>query len=260
MIACKSVRQREGPRNHANLARIKVVAILKSCSKILFDLDGVLVDSRLIVERTWRRWSERHGIHDTDLVRRAHGRTSRETVRSVAPNLDADTEVRWLAAAEQSDLEGLTVMPGASALLAALRSDEWAVVTSGGRDLASLRLEHSGLPQPGILVAAEDVATGKPSPEGYLLAVRRLGVDCSKCVVVEDTPPGIEAGFGAGAYVIALPTTFPAEALAKADVVVRSLAAIQIIHVNGRLERIIVDPIDQGVPPPPIDRRTLGAK
>jgi len=70
---------------------------------ILFDLDGVLVDSEAVVRRTWQRWAERHGVHIPDLVRRAHGRRSVETIRDVAPTLDAEAEARWLESVERSD-------------------------------------------------------------------------------------------------------------------------------------------------------------
>ncbi|HSA56066.1 MAG TPA: HAD-IA family hydrolase, partial [Gemmatimonadaceae bacterium] len=159
-----------------------------SCRAVLFDLDGVLVDSHLVVERTWQRWLARHDLHIPGLVARAHGRRSVETVLDVAPHLDAETEVRWLAEAELLDTDGLVALPGAQAAIAALPEARRAVVTSGGRALASLRLHQVGLPLPAVLVAAEDVRAGKPSPECYRLAASRLGVDPAQCVVVEDTP------------------------------------------------------------------------
>ncbi|HEX6316129.1 MAG TPA: HAD-IA family hydrolase [Gemmatimonadaceae bacterium] len=208
-----------------------------SCTAILFDLDGVLVDSRGVVERTWRRWAERHHVREPELVRRAHGRRSVETVREVTPHLDATREVEWLAQAELADLEGVIALPGAVAMLNVLAGGEWAVVTSGGRELARRRLAHCGLATPGVLVAAEDVLSGKPSPEGYLLAAKRLGVDASECVVVEDTPAGIESGRSARAKVVALTTTFSALALTAADVVISSLAdlSVQRAHRGLRL-------------------------
>ena len=213
------------------------------CGAILFDLDGVLVDSGPVVERTWRRWAALRGLHVPDLVRRAHGRRSIETVRDVAPHLDADEEVRWLADAELSDLDGVGALPGASSLLATLRDGEWAVVTSGGSELARRRLSHTGLPMPRILVAAEDIPVGKPAPDGYLLAARQLAREPSDCVVIEDTPAGIQAGRAAGAYVVALTTTFPKVLLTGADAVISTLARLR-IH---RAERGLLLLIDQGI-------------
>lgn len=224
-------------------ALVKATVILTlTCDAVLFDLDGVLVDSRAVVERTWRRWGEIHGLDGSQLVRRAHGRRTIETVREVAPHLDMNEEVRWLATAELSDFGGVIALPGAATALDALNEGEWAVVTSGGRDLARRRLECASLPVPRILVAAEDVQAGKPSPEGYVAAAMRLGVDPSRCVVVEDTPPGLEAGRLANARIVALATTFPHTDLTRADAVAKSLAAVKIGHSSdGLILRIAHD-------------------
>jgi sugar-phosphatase len=143
--------------------------------------------------------------------------------------------VRWLAEAELADVEGLVAIQGASPLLAALAQGEWAVVTSGGRQLALLRLQHVGLPVPTVLLAAEDVNEGKPSPEGYRLAARHLGVEPTECVVIEDTPAGIKAGRAAGAKVLAVRTTFPVSDLGEADAVVKTLAVVRITRSDGWL-------------------------
>ena len=205
------------------------------CAAILFDLDGVLVDSRAVVERTWHRWAALRGIRTSDLVERAHGRRSTDTVRDVAPHLDPEEEVRWLAAAELSDLEGVRALPGAASALVALEEGEWAVVTSGGRELARRRLAHAQLPVPTVLVAAEDVLRGKPAPDGYRMAAERLGVDPAQCVAIEDTPAGIQSARLAPARVMALTTTFPGPALAAADVVANTLADVEIQRAKAGL-------------------------
>ena len=196
------------------------------CGAVLFDLDGVLVDSEQVVVRTWNRWAARHRLDIPDLVRRAHGRRSIETVREVAPQLDPMAEARWLEGIESSDAEGLGRLPGAAELFQAIPADRRAVVTSGGRALAEFRLASVGFPAPRVLISADDVQRGKPAPDGYLLAAERLGVAPAECIVIEDTPPGIAAGRAAGATVIAVATTFPAPELDRANVVVPSLAAV----------------------------------
>jgi mannitol-1-/sugar-/sorbitol-6-phosphatase len=216
--------------------------VFLDCRAVLFDLDGVLVESSGSVERAWMQWVERHGLDIPDIVERAHGRRTIDTVRELAPSLDADDEVRWLEATEVADTIGLRVVPGADAALGALVESERAVVTSGGPTLARTRLSHVGLPIPRILVTAADVRFGKPSPEGYQLAAARLGVDPSDCVVIEDTPPGIAAGRAAGAKVIGVATTFRAEALGESDVVLTSLADLRVTRVDGML-RLMVRPL-----------------
>ncbi len=199
-----------------------------SCDAVLFDLDGVLVDSAEVVERTWRRWAARHGLDPARVVRTAHGRRTIETVRLLAPHLEADDEVAALAASESTETDGVYEVPGARELLASLPPRSWAVVTSGIRPVAELRLRHTRLPTPPVLVTADQVRHGKPHPEGYLTAAAQLGVDPARCIVVEDTPPGIEAAHAGGMRVVAVASTYEPEALAAADAVVLALASLRI--------------------------------
>jgi sugar-phosphatase len=161
-------------------------------------------------------------------LRVAHGRRIAETLRLVAPQLDAVAEAAVLDAMEEVEARGLRAAPGAAALLRQLSEAQRAIVTSGSRAVATLRLRTAGLPIPGVFVTAGDVERGKPDPEGYLLAAGRLGVAPSDCVVVEDSPPGVAAGKAAGMRVIAVLTTYPAVALSGADVPLDALADLRV--------------------------------
>lgn len=216
------------------------LGIMFSCAAVLFDLDGVLVDSAEVVERTWRRWAARHGLDPADVIRAAHGRRTIETVRLLAPHLAADEEVATLAASESTETDGLYEVPGARELLESLPPRSWAVVTSGIRPVAELRLRHTRLPTPPVLVTADQVRHGKPHPEGYLTAAARLGVDPARCVVVEDTPAGIEAAHAGGMRVVAIASTYEAEALVAADAVVPALAWLRIGTSSVDILRIAV--------------------
>jgi sugar-phosphatase len=196
------------------------------CGAILFDLDGVLMDSRVAVERAWERWAAGHGIDPVAVLAEAHGRRTIDTIRVIAPLLDVETEARLLEDAEALDFDGVTTLPGAAELLGALPSGSWTVVTSGTRTLATGRLTHGGLPIPEQLITADDVERGKPDPQPYLAGAAALGVDPADCLVIEDAPAGIEAGKAAGMTVLALATTFQASELAAADYVVGSLADV----------------------------------
>jgi len=198
------------------------------CSGFLFDLDGVLVDSRAVVERTCRRWARRHHLDPEQVLRIAHGRRTRDTVQAAAPHLETDREVAWLDAAELADVAGLSAVPGSREFLAALPASSWAVVTSCGRALAELRLSSVGLPIPRILVTSEDVSQGKPAPDGYRLGAKRLGLDPTACIVFEDAPAGIAAARGAGARVIALTTMLAARDLEGADATIPDFTAIHV--------------------------------
>ena len=198
------------------------------CKALLFDLDGVLVDSQAVVERTWRRWAERHRFDADAILRAAHGRRTSDTLKEAAPHLAIDTEVAWLDATELADVDGLRVVPGADRLLAALPPNRWAIVTSCGRALAQRRLTSVGLPVPEVLVVSEDVKQGKPAPDGYRLAATRLGYDPADCVVFEDAPAGVAAARAAGARVIGLMTTYLASDLRDTEATIPDFTNIHV--------------------------------
>lgn len=198
------------------------------CKALLFDLDGVLVDSQAVVERTWRRWAERHRFDADAILRAAHGRRTSDTLKDAAPHLAIDTEVAWLDATELADVDGLRVVAGADRLLAALPPNRWAIVTSCGRALAQRRLTSVGLPVPEVLVVSEDVKQGKPAPDGYRLAASRLGYDPADCVVFEDAPAGVAAARAAGARVIGLMTTYLASDLRDTEATIPDFTNIHV--------------------------------
>jgi mannitol-1-/sugar-/sorbitol-6-phosphatase len=217
------------------------------CKAILFDLDGVLVDSTSYVEQQWRRWAISKGLPPEPFLRVCHGRRALETIRLAAPHLDAEAEVAALQP-DDDGWSGLSLGPveGAPALLRQLPVGSWAVATSGTRLVAKDRLRRAGLPIPGVLVCAEDVVHGKPNPDVYLMAAVGLGVDPSDCVVVEDAPAGIEAARAAGMKVVALTTTHSIEEL-RADACTTSLTGVQLRRIeqpaNGEpgLELLVLD-------------------
>jgi sugar-phosphatase len=202
------------------------------CGAILFDLDGVLVDSRAAVERHWRRWAKGHGLDAEAIIARAHGRRSVDTIRDVAPHLDAEREGAALDKAEAADSEGIAAIAGAGELLRTLPETAWAVVTSASRKLALARLGYAGLPAPRSLVSADDVTAGKPSPAGYLHAADLLAREPGACLVVEDTPAGIAAGQAASMRVLALTTTYEPAVLAAADFCAASLADCTLVSAG----------------------------
>lgn len=205
------------------------------CSAVLFDLDGVLVDSRAVIERRWRRWANSHKLEPDQILEIAHGRRTIDTIRLVAPHLDAVEEATRLVETEARDTEGLVAMDGAPALISALPAGAWAVVTSGIRITATTRLSHVELPLPAVLVSADDVRRGKLDPEGYLTAADRLSIAPSECVVIEDTPPGLAAAKAAGMQAIGLAFQYSPEQLSDADSVVGRLTDLGVeIAARGR--------------------------
>jgi len=201
------------------------------CSAMLFDLDGVLLDSTRVVAEQYTRWARERGLDPEYVMKAAHGVRTVEVVRRVAPHLDAEAETREIEGREAA-ADGIAAVPGAVALLNSIPRGRWAVVTSGTRFLATTRMRKVGIPVSDVLVTADDVKRGKPDPEPYRLGAELLGVDPSTCLVVEDAPAGIRAGRAAGMKVISLPTTCAVEELREADAIVAGLTEVR-VTLNG---------------------------
>ena len=206
------------------------------CDAILFDLDGVLVDSSAAITRQWQWWAARHGIDMAAIQQIWHGRRAIDIMRTVAPQVDLIEEARLLQEGETNDTAGVVAHAGARTLLQTLPSDRWAIATSGPRPVATARLRSAALPIPAVFVTGDDVRNGKPNPDPYLLAAKGLGIDPARCVVLEDAVAGVAAGRAAGAQVIAVTTNHTADELAEATVVIAGV---------GQL-RFTVEPNPQG--------------
>ena len=207
-----------------------------ACQAVLFDLDGVLVDSTPCVTRTWSTWAREHGLDPAYVVHVAHGQRTIETVRKVAPYLDAQRETDLLEQQELNDTDGLRVLPGAKNLLTALPTNRYTIVTSGTRQLATKRLQIAGLPVPAKMITADDVMRGKPDPQPYLAGAAALGFEPEACIVFEDAPSGIRSAKSGGMKAVALTTTYPQEQLSQADMIIPSLEAVRVtIARSGEL-------------------------
>ncbi|OIV38259.1 phosphatase [Mangrovactinospora gilvigrisea] len=190
---------------------------------VLFDVDGVLLDSAAAHRRIWDAWARLRGLDAEDVWRRTFGRRPEDTVREVAPGLDPAAERRVLDGLMEREGDAFPPMDGAAALLGALPADGWALVTSGSRGPVRERFRRGGLPLPAVQVYGEDVRNAKPHPDAYLLAAARLGAAPERCAVVEDAPAGVAAGRAAGCTVIAVTSTHTRDQLAGADAWVASL-------------------------------------
>jgi mannitol-1-/sugar-/sorbitol-6-phosphatase len=195
------------------------------------------VDSTPAVARVWGKWAVAHGLPPERVIAQAHGRRSIETIRAVAPQMDAEQENLRVEQMEIQDKEGVIALPGSAELLRSLPQDRFAIVTSATAPLALVRLQYAGLPVPWHLVSANDVLHGKPSPEPYLKGAELLGFAPQDCVVFEDAPAGITSAHAAGMQVVALPNTYPAEELSGATAIVNSLSGVD-IHFNADALRV----------------------
>jgi len=168
---------------------------------LLFDNDGVLVNSMASVDGSWGEWAK---IYSPGFAvdYSHHGRPARDIVRDRVPEElfeEAYAKINQL----ELDLIHLTLpMPGAIELTQSLPAGTWTVVTSASPDLAKGRLEAAGIAIPEQLVTAYDIVNGKPAADPYLKGADNLGFPASACIVFEDAPSGVRAGVAAGATVV----------------------------------------------------------
>lgn len=174
----------------------------------LFDMDGTVLNSIAAAERIWSAWAVRHGVNVETFLPTIHGVRAIDTItRLNLPGVDAEAQAAFITKAEIEDVEGIVEIPGAAAFLKSLPADRWAMVTSAPRDLALRRMAAAGIPEPAVMITAEDVSAGKPDPAGYRLAAKRLGLEPADCLIFEDATVGIQAAEAAGAPLMIITTT-----------------------------------------------------
>lgn len=174
----------------------------------LFDMDGTVLNSIAAAERIWAAWAERHGVNVETFLPTIHGVRAIDTItRLNLPGVDAEAQAAFITEAEIEDVEGIVEIPGAAAFLKSLPADRWAMVTSAPRDLALRRMAAAGIPEPAVMITAEDVTAGKPDPAGYRLAAKRLGLEPADCLIFEDATVGIQAAEAAGAPLMIITAT-----------------------------------------------------
>ncbi|MEN3306984.1 MAG: mannitol-/sugar-/sorbitol-6-phosphatase [Micromonosporaceae bacterium] len=197
-----------------------------SSPAVLFDVDGVLLDTGDLFRRIWSGWAATRSLDPGWVVARTYGRRTADVLCEVAPHLDAVAESRALDALTRDRLGEVRPVPGARQLLRSCRRLPCAVVTSGSRWFVHECFRATRLPLPPVAVYGEEVQCGKPSPEGYLTAARRLGVAPHDCVVVEDAPEGVAAARAAGCTVLAVTTTHTAAELGAAHACLSRLPTV----------------------------------
>jgi HAD superfamily hydrolase (TIGR01509 family) len=204
---------------------------------VVFDMDGVLIESEEVWDAVREAYVREHGgRYDEEIQRAMMGMSSHEWSRylhetaglAASPDtINADIVESMLAAYR----EHLPLVEGAAAAVQRLAARyPLAVASSSNRPLIDAVLDVAGLQRFfRATVSSEEVARGKPAPDVYLEAARRLGVVPERCAAIEDSHSGIRSARAAQMHVVAIPNpTYPPDedALAQADVVIRSLAEL----------------------------------
>jgi sugar-phosphatase len=206
--------------------------VVVTAKGILFDMDGVLVSSIAVAERSWKRWAKLYDLPNAESFEVPHGMRAIDLVGMLRPDIDPHEGLKVIEDMEVADVADLRVLPGVKVLLASLPLQRWAIVTSATRRLLLARLTAAGLPVPERIISGEMVERGKPDAEPYRRGAELLGFRPEECVVVEDAPSGVGAGKAAGCRVLAVLGTEPVEELQGADWVVGSLEGLT-VTVNG---------------------------
>jgi sugar-phosphatase len=209
----------------------------RSFAALLFDMDGTVLSSIKAAERVWADWARRQGLDVETFLPTIHGVRTDETIRRLGlPGIDVEAEAAAITLSEIEDTRGIEAIPGAANFLASLPVDRWALVTSATRALAMSRLEAARLPLPPLMITAEDVHQGKPSPECYLLAAKRLGFSADACLAFEDAAAGITAADASGAAVVVITATH-SQPLSTQHVSVRAFDELTVkIGAAGRMD------------------------
>jgi sugar-phosphatase len=204
-----------------------MTATVLTARALLLDMDGTLVNSDAVVERIWRRWSERHGLDGDEVMKVVHGRQGHASMAVLLPDRPVQQNLAdnaRMLAEETADMDGVVEVPGAAAFLASLNGLPHALVTSADVALSTARMAAAGLPLPAVRITAESVGASKPDPEGFLKGAAELGVAAADCVVFEDSGAGIAAGRAAGMRVVGVGAR---AGVHGPDAVVRDLTAVR---------------------------------
>ena len=178
----------------------------------LFDMDGTLVDSTAVVEAVWGELAVQYDLDLAELHAFGHGRQSRTTIHHFLADRGGEVAaaaLRFVDTEEETRLDGVVEIPGAAALLGALRDlgAPVALVTSASLPLALARMGAAGVPMPEVIVTAERVEHSKPHPDGYLLGASLLGLPAEDCIGFEDADAGVAAVRSAGAQLVVVGET-----------------------------------------------------
>lgn len=212
------------------------MTLIPAYSAVLFDLDGVLIDSMSAHVHAWKKVYEKFGVKLDDIEiklregEKAH-KSASEITQKYGLNL-SDSEIDQLIAKKRAiyaENSPKRIAVGAGELLINLRKNGYKIALVTGSIAKNLKkmMTPDEIGCFDLIITSNDVENAKPHPEPYLKAVNKLGISPEQCVVIENAPLGIHSGKTAGLTVIAITSTLPGELLSEADHIVDSLIEVE---------------------------------
>lgn len=201
---------------------------------LLIDLDGTLVDSRQAIAEAWSNWARQYGISD-DAVRAALGGTSSDTLAKLVTATQLSEALSLITKLELETSIDVKASPGASEFISSIPPNKWSLVTSSRMTVARARMARAGLPLPRIVVCSDDYSRGKPDPEPYLVAIKRVGLRSTDLLAIEDSTIGITSAKSAQLRVIATAACSDSRDLEQASSIVSDLSKVFVSTVNATL-------------------------
>jgi sugar-phosphatase len=209
-----------------------------SAEGLLVDMDGTLLDSTAAIEAGWRGFAVRWGLDPEEVIGTIHGRRATDVIGLYASRLPISHRQAVAYHRENNGIgpSDIVALPGALDLLESTPSDRLVVVSSGTRSEIVIRLDAAGLPSVPLIVGADDVNEGKPSPDPYLMGAKLLGLDPEQCLALEDAPAGIASANAAGCTSVGLLSTHTAVEMAGATMIATDLSAISVTSTRGAID------------------------
>ncbi len=213
---------------------------------VIWDMDGVIADTASYHLKAWQYVFQKKRVSYTDSdFRRKFGQRNDTIIRAALGEKISQSELDAIANDKEENYrqrvrQHIKPLPGALELLRALEEHGFSVALASSAPMENIQLVIRGL---GIensfqaIVSGREVKEGKPSPQGFLLAAKKLGVEPKNCIVIEDAVAGVAAAKRAGMHCIGVTNTHPRERLREADLVVSILKTVSTPDLERLLNR-----------------------
>jgi len=213
---------------------------------VIWDMDGVIADTAPHHFKAWQHVFQKRGVDFTeDDFRRNFGQRNDTIIRNTLGEYISQSEIDVIASEKEKNFrqrvrQHIKPLPGAIKLIRALKEHGYSMALASSAPMENIQLVIQGL---GIensfqaIVSGREVSEGKPSPQGFLLAAKKLGVEPKNCIVIEDAVAGITAAKRAGMLCLAITNTHPSKSLMEADLIVSTLEAVTVSDLDRLLNR-----------------------